>query len=125
MIIDNTEDTIFIVEVLSKATSSGHDYIHSSPIHNMHGLLQGPGNASLPCDSVAMSSWSQQQSFSHIYEEPTQVTRVSTRTSNTTSSPIHNSNKSTYFFYFCIYPSYPKAETAFQGSLSYLNIKTL
>jgi hypothetical protein len=68
-ITDDTGGTIFGNEVQPKPTSPGHDYERTSPNRNTDrsGSRQ---YVAFPCESVAMSSWLQQRSSSHIYEEP-------------------------------------------------------
>jgi hypothetical protein len=67
-ITDDNRDTIFVNKVQPKPTSPRHDYGRSSPIATP-AALGSPHRAAFPYEPVAMSSWSQQQPPSHIYEE--------------------------------------------------------
>jgi hypothetical protein len=59
-ITDDNGDTIFGNEVQPKPTSPGHDYGRSSPNRNTS-RSRSRQYAAFPCESVAMSSWLQQQ----------------------------------------------------------------
>jgi hypothetical protein len=81
-ITDKTGDTIFGNEVQPKPTSPGHDYGRTSPNRNI-GCSGSRQYAAFPCEPIAMSSWLQLRSSSHIYEEP------GFQESDTYSTPYH------------------------------------